>query len=309
MTATPFTELPLAFWVGVAAITGAVVGSFLNVVIHRLPKMLERRWEAEARAFLASQGEEAAEEQADAKKEAMEEAAAAAENASFNLAVPASHCPHCGARLRWFDNVPILSWLLLRGRCRRCQEPIPFRYLLVELLSALLTGATIAHFGPTPKGAAALLLVWALLALAFIDWETQLLPDDLTLPLLWLGLLVNLAGLFVPLPQAVIGAMVGYLALYTLYWAFKWLTGKEGMGYGDFKLLAALGAWFGAPALPEVVLASSLLGAIVGVAARLTGRLAAGQPIPFGPFLVLGGLFVLFFPGRLVALILGSVPL
>jgi len=289
------TDLPTAWWIVGATILSAVVGSFLNVVVHRLPRMLERRWQEEARAYLS----ETTGSRDDAPPQPN----------PYHLAYPPSHCPQCGTTIRWYDNLPILSWLLLRGRCRTCKGAIPWRYLLVELATALLGGWAIAHFGPTVKGGAALLFLWVVIALAAIDWETQLLPDDLTLPLLWLGLLVNLNGYFAPLNQAVIGAVVGYLSLYTLYVIFKWLTGKEGMGYGDFKLLAALGAWFGVGALPEIVLASSLIGATVGILARLTGRLAQGQPIPFGPFLALGGLCALFFPGQITTLVVGHISL
>lgn len=286
---TPTPTLPLLFWVGAAALLGAVVGSFLNVVIHRLPKMLERRWYREATAYLAECA-------GTAKTLPAPSADARVETERFNLAFPASHCPQCHHRLAWWENLPILSWLLLRGHCRHCQQPIPARYLVVEGVTALVTAGIVWHFGLTVVSLCAAGFAWSLIALAFIDWETQLLPDDITLPLLWAGLLVNLEYLFAPLPQAVLGAASGYLLLWSIFWLFKWLTGKEGMGYGDFKLLAALGAWFGAAQLPQILLVSASLGAVIGVVARVRGHLAAGAPIPFGPFLAFAGLITLFWP-------------
>ncbi len=270
------TGLPPGLLGAVAFVLGAVVGSFLNVVIARLPKMLEARWRAEARAYL----------------ELPEEPT----SAPFNLAVPASHCPHCQHRLAWYDNLPLLSWLGLRGRCRYCGAAIGWRYFLVELVTALLTVAVVLRFGMGWHTLAALGLVWTLVALAAIDARTQLLPDDLTLPLLWAGLLFNLSRGWVPLPDAVIGAVAGYLILWSVYWAFKLATGKEGMGYGDFKLAAALGAWLGWAALPAILLLAAGVGALWGIAARLSGALASGQPMPFGPFLALAGIVLLLWP-------------
>lgn len=247
-----------------------MIGSFLNVVIHRLPIMLERDWQAEYRSYVGSETD-------------------AAPTAPYNLMVPRSACPHCGHGITAVENIPLLSWLWLKGRCRECQAPISVRYPLVELLTALLSVAVAASLSPGWSTLAALALTWTLIALTFIDLDKMLLPDQLTLPLLWGGLLFNLLGGFVPLGDAVIGAMTGYLVLWTLYWAFKLLTGKEGMGYGDFKLLAALGAWLGWQALPIVLLLSSLVGAIIGIGLIALRKHHQANPIPFGPYLAIAG--------------------
>ncbi|MBF8451051.1 prepilin peptidase [Aeromonas dhakensis] len=247
-----------------------MIGSFLNVVIHRLPIMLEREWQAEYLSYFNPETQLQQEER-------------------YNLMVPRSACPHCGHAITAMENIPLLSWLWLKGRCRECQAPISARYPLVELLTALLSLVVAATFPPGWGLLAALLLTWVLVALTFIDLDKMLLPDQLTLPLLWGGLLFNLAGGFVPLADAVIGAMAGYLVLWSLYWAFKLLTGKEGMGYGDFKLLAALGAWLGWQALPIVLLLSSLVGAIIGISLILLRNHHQGKPIPFGPYLAIAG--------------------
>jgi leader peptidase (prepilin peptidase)/N-methyltransferase len=256
-----------------AAVLGLLVGSFLNVVIHRLPKMLERGW---AQQCAELRGEEAASEPA------------------YNLVVPRSACPSCGHRIGALDNVPVLSWLALRGRCRGCSARIPVRYPIVELIAGVLAAAAIWRFGPTWQGLGACVLLWALVALTFIDADTQLLPDDITLPLLWTGLAANLFGLFVPLAEAVIGAIAGYVSLWTVYWAFKLIRGKEGMGYGDFKLLAALGAWLGWKVLPGIVLISSAVGAIVGIALIVFRRHDRAVPLPYGPYLAAAGAIALF---------------
>lgn len=247
-----------------------MIGSFLNVVIHRLPIMLEREWQAEYLSYFNPETQLQQEER-------------------YNLMVPRSACPHCGHAITAMENIPLLSWLWLKGRCRECQAPISARYPLVELLTALLSLVVAATFPPSWGLLAALLLTWVLVALTFIDLDKMLLPDQLTLPLLWGGLLSNLAGGFVPLADAVTGAMAGYLVLWSLYWAFKLLTGKEGMGYGDFKLLAALGAWLGWQALPIVLLLSSLVGAIIGISLILLRNHHQGKPIPFGPYLAIAG--------------------
>ncbi|EKP0304181.1 prepilin peptidase [Aeromonas veronii] len=247
-----------------------MIGSFLNVVIHRLPIMLEREWQAEYRGYFSP-----------------DEGATAPER--YNLMVPRSACPHCGHAITALENIPLLSWLWLKGRCRDCQTPISARYPLVELLTALLSVAVAMVITPGWGTLAALLLTWVLVALTFIDLDKMLLPDQLTLPLLWGGLLFNLAGGFVPLADAVIGAMAGYLVLWSLYWAFKLLTGKEGMGYGDFKLLAALGAWLGWQALPIILLLSSLVGAVIGISLIALQKHHQGKPIPFGPYLAIAG--------------------
>jgi leader peptidase (prepilin peptidase)/N-methyltransferase len=247
-----------------------MIGSFLNVVIHRLPIMLEREWQAEYLGYFNPEAQPQQEER-------------------YNLMVPRSACPHCGHAITAMENIPLLSWLWLKGRCRECQAPISARYPLVELLTALLSLVVATTFPPGWALLAALLLTWVLVALTFIDLDKMLLPDQLTLPLLWGGLLFNLAGGFAPLADAVIGTMAGYLVLWSLYWAFKLLTGKEGMGYGDFKLLAALGAWLGWQALPIVLLLSSLVGAFIGIGLILLRNHHQNKPIPFGPYLAIAG--------------------
>jgi leader peptidase (prepilin peptidase)/N-methyltransferase len=264
-----------------AAALGLFVGSFLNVVIHRLPKMMERGWNEQC-AELAGREPDAA--------------------PRYNLAVPRSACPSCGHAITAIENVPVLSWLALRGRCSACKARISPRYPVVELAAGALALAAVWQFGPTWKGLAACLFLWTLLALAFIDADTQLLPDDLTLPLLWGGLFANLFGLFVPLSSAVIGAIAGYLSLWTVYWLFKLVRGKEGMGYGDFKLLAAIGAWLGWPMLPQVVLVSSVLGAVGGIAMIVARGRDRASPLPFGPWLAGAGVVALFFGPQVNAL-------
>lgn len=264
-----FHSLPWLYF-SLVFLFSLMIGSFLNVVIHRLPIMLEREWQAEYLSYFNPETQLQQEER-------------------YNLMVPRSACPHCGHAITAMENIPLLSWLWLKGRCRECQAPISARYPLVELLTALLSLVVAATFPPGCALLAALLLTWGLVALTFIDLDKMLLPDQLTLPLLWGGLLFNLAGGFVPLADAVIGAMAGYLVLWSLYWAFKLLTGKEGMGYGDFKLLAALGAWLGWQALPIVLLLSSLVGAIIGISLILLRNHHQGKPIPFGPYLAIAG--------------------
>lgn len=262
--ALPWLYLSLIF------LFSLMIGSFLNVVIHRLPIMLERDWQAEYHSYFDSEPE-------------------AVPTAPYNLMVPRSCCPHCDHPIGALENIPLLSWLWLKGRCRACKAPISARYPLVELLTALLSVAVAATLPPGWEALAALALTWTLVALTFIDLDKMLLPDQLTQPLLWAGLLFNLLGGFASLADAVIGAMAGYLVLWTLYWAFKLLTGKEGMGYGDFKLLAALGAWLGWQALPIVLLLSSLVGAVIGIGLILLRNHHQGKPIPFGPYLAIAG--------------------
>lgn len=263
---------PLTFTI-LAGLIGLLVGSFLNVVIHRLPKMMEREWQQQC-AELNGQTIEA--------------------SPSYNLIVPRSACPHCNHAISALENIPVISYLFLRGKCAGCAAPISPRYPIVEAVSGLLSAYAAWHFGFGLAGISAIVLVWALIALTFIDFDTQLLPDSITLPLLWLGLLLNLSGAFTSLPNALIGAVVGYLILWSVYWAFKLTTGKEGMGYGDFKLLAALGAWLGWTMLPLIILLSSLVGAVVGVALIIFAKHGRNIPIPFGPYLAGGGLIALF---------------
>ena len=270
---------------GTCLVLGLIVGSFLNVVVHRLPKMMEREWRMQCAEL-------------DGREIAITE--------RYNLVLPPSSCPHCGHRIGALENIPLLSYLWLRGRCAACKHPIGVRYPIVEAITGLLGAYTAWHFGFGWPAAAALLLVWALVALTFIDLDTQLLPDDITLPLLWLGLLVNMAGLFTDLQSAVIGAVAGYLALWSVYWLFKLVTGKEGMGYGDFKLLAALGAWLGWKMLPAIILLASVVGAFVGIALILFARRGRSVPIPFGPYLAGGGLVALFWGQALTQAYLGS---
>jgi len=267
--------------IGAALLVGLCVGSFLNVVVHRLPKMLERAWREDC---LEHEGKDIPDAPA------------------YNLVVPRSACPSCGHRIAALENIPVISWLALRGRCRACGARISLRYPIVEIAGGLLAVAAIAAFGPTPKGLAACVLLWTLLALALIDADTQYLPDDLTLPLVWAGLIANLFGLFAPLASAVIGAVAGYLALWVVYWAFKLIRGKEGMGYGDFKLLAALGAWLGWKMLPLIILLSSVGGAVIGIALIAFRGRDRTVPLPFGPYLALAGAIALFAGPSLVRL-------
>lgn len=272
--------LPAGLWLSGALLLGLVVGSFLNVVIHRLPRMLERDWQAQC---------------AELRDEPIADAP------PYNLVSPASTCPACGHRIRAWENIPLLSYLLLGGRCSACGAPISIRYPLVELLTGLLSLAVVWQLGPTAQALAGLFLLWGLVALTGIDLDTQLLPDQITLPLLWLGLLLNLNGLFTDLPSAVIGAVAGYLALWSVYHAFRLLTGKEGMGFGDFKLLAMLGAWLGWQMLPQIVLVSSLVGAVAGIGMILLRGRDRSRPIPFGPYLAVAGFIALLWGPQLNA--------
>lgn len=281
------TGLPLPFLVAAGAILGLCIGSFLNVVIHRLPKMMERDWRLQC-------------------AELSDTPPSDADAAPFDLARPRSRCPDCGHLIRPWENLPLISYfLILRGKCAGCGKPIPLRYPLVEALTGVLSAFAIWQYGATLAGLGALLMIWALVALTFIDFDTQLLPDSITLPLLWLGIAFNLAETFTPLESAVIGAMAGYLSLWSIYWLFKLLTGKEGMGYGDFKLLAALGAWLGWQMLPIIVLLSSVVGAVVGISLIVLARHGRNVPIPFGPYLAAAGLIALFWGKTLGAAYLG----
>lgn len=264
-------------------LVGLIVGSFLNVVIHRLPKMLERDWDGQAADLL---------EEKDLVEVATRLRVGSAQR--YNLMTPASTCPHCGHKIRAYENIPVVSYGFLRGRCASCKAPISIRYPIVEAISGILSAYIGWRFGLTLAMAGALIFAWALIALTVIDIDTQLLPDDITLPLLWLGLLVNLNNGFAPLSSAVIGAIAGYLSLWAVYWLFKLATGKEGMGYGDFKLLGAIGAWLGWKMLAIVILLSSLVGAVVGIALIVFTRHGRNTPIPFGPYLAAAGLIALF---------------
>lgn len=268
-----------------AGVVGLVVGSFLNVVIHRLPIMMERDWAAQC-ADLRGEAPPAFD--------------------GLSLARPSSRCPKCGRPIRAIENIPILSWLLLRGRCKGCATPISIRYPLVEATTGALFAFAAWHFGYSAAGFGALLFIAALVALTGIDFDTQLLPDDITLPLLWAGLLFNAFGVYTDLKSAVIGAVAGYLSLWAVYWGFKLATGKEGMGYGDFKLLAALGAWLGWQMLPLTILLSSFVGAVVGIALLVFAGQGRNVPIPFGPYLAAAGAIALVWGKPLTHAYLGT---
>jgi len=253
-------------------ILGLLIGSFLNVVIYRLPIMMQR----ESDNYVAHEsGRELPHPE------------------RFNLILPRSACPHCGHQITALENIPVISYLVIGGKCTGCKAPISKRYPAIEAITGILSAFVIWHFGSGLTGLSAMIFVWFLVAMTFIDADTQLLPDDLTLPLLWLGLIINLYSTHTSLENAVIGAAVGYLSLWSIYWLFKLATGKEGMGYGDFKLLAALGAWMGWSMLPLIILLSSAVGATIGILMIVLGKLGKGKPIPFGPYLAIAGLIAL----------------
>lgn len=269
-------DLPLVVFIGAAALAGLFVGNWLTVLTHRLPRMMEREWQAQC----------------------MDAAGKPRPPGHYGLWSPASHCPACEAPLDRMARIPLLGWLLLRGRCAACHAPIGWRYPVIELLTCALFAGCALRFGATPIALAAMGLSATLVALAWIDFETTLLPDVLTQPLVWAGLLVNLFDAFASVQMAVVGAVAGYLFLWVIFHVFRLLTGREGMGQGDFKLLAALGAWFGIEALPMLLLSASLVGVLIGGALTLTGRARRGQPLPFGPYLALAGLVMLLLGGE-----------
>jgi leader peptidase (prepilin peptidase) / N-methyltransferase len=284
----PFSDIlrtEPTFFMTFSVIFGLMVGSFLNVVIHRLPKMMEREWHANC---LELQGKEVPEQ------------------TKYTIVTPRSACPSCGHEISALENIPIISWLVLGGKCKGCKAKISMRYPLVEALTGALIGAVAYKYGYTQSALFAFVFVFALIALTFIDFDTQLLPDDITLPLLWIGLLFNLNGGFTDLKSAVLGAIFGYLILWSVYWLFKLVTGKEGMGFGDFKLLSAIGAWFGWQLLPAVILLSSVVGAVIGIGMIMFKGKTGGTAIPFGPFLALGGIAALFFGRQLASFYLGG---
>lgn len=270
-------------FITLSVLFGLIIGSFLNVVIYRLPKMMEQEWHNNC---LELQGKDIP------------------NTPKYSLSTPRSACPHCGHKISAWENIPIISYLALRGRCKQCKASISIRYPLIETLSGVLIGLISWKFGYSTLTAMAWIFTFALIALTFIDFDTQLLPDDITLPLLWLGLWFNLSNGFTDLKSAVIGAMAGYLVLWSVYWLFKLIRGKEGMGYGDFKLLAAIGAWFGWKLLPAVILLSSTLGAVIGIALIVLTKRGKEVPMPFGPFLAIGGIAALFFGPTLATLYL-----
>lgn len=275
-TISPIMSPAIFPWI--ALVIGLCVGSFLNVVVHRLPRMMERDWReqcAELQGMPAPSGE------------------------VIGIARPRSRCPGCGHAITAMENIPVLSWLFLRGRCSACKARISLRYPLVELAAGLAAAYCAWRFGAGLAALGAMVFVWTILAASLIDADTQLLPDSMTLPLLWMGLLLNIAGTYTDLQSAVIGAAAGYLCLWSVYWAFKLLTGKEGMGFGDFKLLAAIGAWLGWSSLPVVILLSSLVGSVVGIALIVFARHGREVPIPFGPYLGAAGIIALFWGRQL----------
>jgi leader peptidase (prepilin peptidase)/N-methyltransferase len=267
-----FASYPLALLL-FTLILGLLIGSFLNVVIYRYPKMMEAEWREQCHEFLELPPPDNAQRHF----------------AVFNLASPGSHCPQCNHAISALENIPVFSWLLQGGKCRHCSGRISPRYPIIELATGLLSTLVVYHFGFTWLSLALLVFTWTLITLTMIDVDRQLLPDDLTLPLLWLGLLINSMGLLTDLESAVFGAMGGYMTLWCVFWGFKLLTGKDGMGYGDFKLLGALGAWLGWQALPQIILLSSLVGAVVGISMMLLRGQGREVPIPFGPYLASAG--------------------
>ncbi len=278
-------------FIGVVFLFSLLFGSFFNVVIYRLPIMLHREWLTNCRDFIQeAYGKLPKElEQNPQNNEFKGE--------HFNLIKPDSTCPKCNHRIKWYENIPLLSYAFLKGKCSQCKNPISIRYPIVELVTALLSAFVAYKLGFTWQTAAFIIFTWCLICLTMIDFDTQLLPDQITLPLLWLGLLVNLHGLFVPIDQAIIGAMAGYLSLWSIYWLFKLITGKEGMGYGDFKLLAAMGAWMGWELLPIIILLSSFVGAAIGISIILVKGRDKNIPIAFGPYLAIAG-WIAFFWGH-----------
>jgi len=280
--ATPGSIFPTV----IAGLFGLMIGSFLNVVIHRLPKMMQR----ESDNYVAH-----------------ESGKPLPHTDRYNLVVPRSACPHCNHQIAAWENVPVISYLLLKGKCVKCKAPISARYPIVEVLTGAVSALLVWRFGSGFAGLATLVFAYMLIAMTFIDADTQLLPDDLTFLLLWCGLLINISGMFATLPEAVIGAAAGYLSLWSIYWIFKLATGKEGMGYGDFKLLAALGAWLGWKMLPVIVLLSSAVGAIVGIALIVFAKHGRDNPIPFGPYLAAAGMLALLYGKTIAQTYLGYV--
>ncbi|MGD2117465.1 MAG: A24 family peptidase [Chromatiales bacterium] len=266
---------PLIFYICVFVFSLAI-GSFLNVVIYRLPEMMQRQWQREC-------------DELDQQKET------SLEQDTFNLSVPASRCPACGHKIRAWENIPVISYLLLKGKCSGCESAISLRYPIIEITTALLALVIAMHFGVTTQTLAALLLTYSLIALSMIDFDHHLLPDNITLPMIWIGLAINMGYVYTDIESAVIGAMSGYLSLWSVFWLFKLLTGKEGMGYGDFKLLALFGAWLGWQYLPLIILLSSLVGAVIGIGMIVLRGRDRNIPIPFGPYLAIAGWIALLY--------------
>jgi leader peptidase (prepilin peptidase) / N-methyltransferase len=292
-TAEIFEMFPAA-WIALIFVVGLLVGSFLNVVIHRVPIMLEREWKSQAEQILSGELEPAL------------AAASTTKTERYNLVVPRSACPKCGAMITAMQNIPVISWLFLRGKCANCANPISVRYPIVELITAILSALVAWKFGFHWYTAAALFLTWMLIAMSGIDFDTTLLPDNMTLPLLWVGLFLSVIGtdpaigLPVDMRSSIIGALVGYLSLWSVYHLFKLITGKEGMGYGDFKLLGALGAWLGWQSLPLIILLSAFVGALVGLTLIVVRGRDRNIPIPFGPYLAAAGWIALMWGDALI---------
>ena len=285
----------------VCFVLGLFVGSFLNVVVYRLPLMMNATWQRECREFLKLDPEEPGQAGENGDKDQIPE--------PFNLMVPRSACPSCNTMITAWQNIPVFSWLILRGKCGNCKHPISAEYPIVELLTAILSLAVAFKFGASIQLVFALLFTWALISLALIDFHTTLLPDSITLPLLWVGLLISLVPVFVAAPDAIVGAAAGYMILWIVFQTFKLITGKEGMGFGDFKLLAALGAWLGWAKLPLIILLSSLTGAIIGIMMMVVFKHQRSQPIPFGPYLAIAGWIALMWGEQIVAMYTGQMGL
>lgn len=269
-----FEYYPLSFYLTVFVVA-LTIGSFLNVVIYRFPKMLEQGWYQECREFLADELKESPDK---AKK-----------SSEITLSKPNSTCPHCQHEIRYYENIPIISWLFLKGKCSQCKTAISIRYPIIEAATAVLSVIVALHYGVAPITFFVLILTWGLICLTMIDFDHMLLPDQFTYPLLWLGLLINIDATIVPLDQAVIGAVAGYMSLFSVFWLFKLITGKEGMGHGDFKLLAVFGAWMGWQLLPLLILMASAVGAVIGISLMLFKNHSREQAIPFGPYLAIAG--------------------
>lgn len=279
----------------ISFVFAATIGSFLNVVIHRLPVMMKREWQQECNQYLKEYHQALIAPIADKLDAPID-----AFPAKYNLIVPGSTCPKCNTAIKPWHNLPIVGWLMLRGRCASCSMPISPRYPVIEAITGLAIAYLALHFGPSWQFALATLLTFALLTLTFIDLDEMLLPDQITLPLLWLGLLINLNGTFATSTDAIIGAAAGYLSLWSVFWGFKLLTGKEGMGYGDFKLLAVFGAWLGWQLLPLIILLSSVVGAVVGIAMIVNKKINSGNPIPFGPYIAIAGWIAMLWGEQIV---------
>lgn len=286
---TLFLSEPLLLAI-LCGIVGLLVGSFLNVVIYRLPVMMERGWRCDCKEFLDLEPDET-------------------DNQPFNLLLPLSRCPHCKTAIKPYQNIPVISYLFLKGKCAQCGQPISLRYPLIEAFTGLCSVIAAYHFGYSPQLGFALLLTWALITLSFIDIDKQLLPDSIVLPLLWLGLLMSLFHVYTDPVNSIIGAIAGYMSLWTVYHLFKLVTGKEGMGYGDFKLLALFGAWMGWQFLPMIVLLSSLVGAVIGISMVIFGDRDHNVPIPFGPYLAAAGWLALLWGNDIIKMYLTAVGL